>query len=223
MSLLTRRRMMGVKESGSILPSEYQQVEYIENESYAFINTGYTFTSDNARYKGALYKSARPASEQCVVGSSSFSGGAFKTMTELGLSSTNGRIFAFSSTSAGINGYANLYGNKVYFDAIFQTASPAKRLTISTDGSNETTETATGENNSIAGSICTIFSASLSQTLLTYKGRIYFLEVYDNNVLACSFVPCYRKSDGEVGMFDVIRNGFYTSVNSSKFTKGADV
>lgn len=205
------------------LPTEYQEVEYIENESTAFIKTGYTFTSNNARYKGALYKSERPASEQFVVGSGSYSGGAFKTMSELGLGSTNRRIFAFSNTSAGINGYANLYGNKVYFDAIFQTASPAKRLTISTDGSNETTETATGENNTIAGSICTIFSGSPTKSLLTYKGRIYFLEVYDNNLLVCSFVPCYRKQDGKVGLYDTVRNAFYYSPNSSNFTKGANV
>lgn len=217
---MNRRTMMAAKtKSSPRLPAEYQEVEYIENESTAFINTGYTFTSNNARYKGAFYKSAKPASEQCVVGSYSRQ----QAKTELGLSSTNGRIFAFSSTSAGINGYANLYGNKVYFDAIFQTASPAKSLTISTDGSNETTETATGENNSIAGSICTIFSASPTQSYLGYTGRIYFLEVYDNNLLVCSFVPCYRKVDGKVGLYDTVRNAFYNSPNSSNFTKGADV
>lgn len=219
---MNRRIMMATKTNSSPrLPAEYQEVEYIENESTAFINTGYTFTSNNARYKGALYKSARPASEQFVVGSGS--GGVIKTITELGLSSTNGRIFAFSSTSAGINGYANLYGNKVYFDAIFQTASPAKSLTISTDGSNETTETATGENDSIDGSICTIFSSSPTKSYLTYTGRIYFLEVYDDNLLVCSFVPCYRKEDGKVGLYDTVRNAFYYSPNSSNFTKGADV
>lgn len=217
---MNRRLMMVAKtKAAPRLPAEYQEVKYIENESDAFINTGYAFTSNNARYKGAFYIGAKPASEQFVVGSYSRQ----QSTTELGLSSTNGRIFAFSKTSAGINGYANLYGNKVYFDAIFQTTSPAKRLTISTDGSNETTETATGENNSIAGSICTIFSGSPTQSYLTYTGRIYFLEVYDNNLLVCSFVPCYRKQDGKVGLYDTVRNAFYYSPNSSNFTKGANV
>lgn len=217
---MNRRMMMAVKtKAAPRLPTEYQEVEYIENESTAFINTGYTFTSHNARYKGALYKSSKPNSEQFVVGSSV----GVSTRTELGLSSTNGRIFAFSSTSAGTNGYANLYGNKVYFDAVFQTGSPRKMLTISTDGSNETMETATGANASIVGSICSIFSSNLTGSSLTYKGRIYFLEVYDNNVLACSFVPCYRKEDGKVGMYDTVRNAFYYSPDSSNFTKGADV
>lgn len=221
---MNRRTMMAVKTGGHVprLPSEYQEVEYIENSSYAFINTGYTFASNNARYKGALYKSTRPSNEQFVVGSASLAGSSYKTWTELGLSSTNGRIFVYSQTSAGIT-YANLYGNKVYFDAIFQTASPAKRLTISTDGSNETTETATGENAVIAGSVCIMFSSVPNQSVVKYQGRIYFLEVYDNNVLACSFVPCYRKADGKVGMYDTVRNAFYYSPNSSNFIKGADV
>lgn len=218
---MNRRMMMTVKTGGYAprLPSAYQEVEYIANSSTAFINTGYTLTSNNARFKGAFYKAAKPSSEEFVTGS--YGGG--KTATELGLSSTSGRIFAYSTSSAGINDYANLYGNKVYFDAVFQTASPAKTLTISTDGSSETTATATGANTTITGSVILMFAGHPTQSQLKFTGRLYFLEVYDNNVLVHSFVPCYRKSDNKVGMYDMITNEFHTSYTSSSFEKGADV
>ena len=44
-----------------------------------------------------------------------------------------------------------------------------------------------------------------------------------NGVLICDLYPCYRKSDGIIGMYDVARNHFFTNVGTGSFTKGADV
>lgn len=37
------------------------------------------------------------------------------------------------------------------------------------------------------------------------------------------FVPCYRKSDGEIGMYDTVSKTFYTNAGTGTFLKGADV
>lgn len=48
--------------------------------------------------------------------------------------------------------------------------------------------------------------------------------VYDNQGnLICDLLPCYRKSDLEVGLYDVINNVFYPNAGSGTFTVGADV
>jgi hypothetical protein len=47
---------------------------------------------------------------------------------------------------------------------------------------------------------------------------------YDKNgKLKCDLIPCYRKSDGKVGMYDFIRKVFLTSANSLNFTAGDTV
>lgn len=49
-------------------------------------------------------------------------------------------------------------------------------------------------------------------------------EYYDkNDELICDLIPCYRKSDGEIGMYDVARKTFLTNVGTGTFKKGADV
>ena len=54
--------------------------------------------------------------------------------------------------------------------------------------------------------------------------RIAFFQYYDkNNTLICDLVPCYRKSDGVIGMYDLITNKLFTNVGTGSFTRGADV
>ena len=54
--------------------------------------------------------------------------------------------------------------------------------------------------------------------------RIGYFKYYDSSgVLICDLVPCYRKSDGVIGMYDLVRETFLTNVGSGTFTKGADV
>ena len=38
-----------------------------------------------------------------------------------------------------------------------------------------------------------------------------------------NFVPCYRKADNVIGMYDTITQQFYTNAGTGSFTKGADV
>ena len=53
--------------------------------------------------------------------------------------------------------------------------------------------------------------------------RIYYFKIYDNNNLVRDYVPCYRKDDGVIGLFDLQNLTFYENQGSGIFTKGADV
>ena len=57
----------------------------------------------------------------------------------------------------------------------------------------------------------------------TLKGRIYYCKIFEDGILVRRFVPCYRKSNGEIGMYDLVNNVFYTNKGSGTFTKGSDV
>lgn len=54
--------------------------------------------------------------------------------------------------------------------------------------------------------------------------RIKEFKYWDkNDELICDLVPCYRKSDSVIGMYDLVRNIFFTSEGTGAFTKGANV
>lgn len=51
-------------------------------------------------------------------------------------------------------------------------------------------------------------------------GKIYFLRMTENGILVRDFIPVKRKSDGMIGMYDLVGRKFYTSPNGVAFTGG---
>lgn len=57
-----------------------------------------------------------------------------------------------------------------------------------------------------------------------WRGKCYSctIKTPDGNIIG-HFVPCYRKSDGEIGLYNIITNTFCTKIGSGSFTKGANI
>ncbi len=55
------------------------------------------------------------------------------------------------------------------------------------------------------------------------SAKLYSVKLYKNNQLVRDFVPCYRKADTEIGLYDLVEWVFYTNDWSWSFTKGANV
>lgn len=53
-----------------------------------------------------------------------------------------------------------------------------------------------------------------------YKGKCYGVKISEGNQLVRHFIPVKRKSDGVIGMYDIIGRKFYTSPNGVAFTGG---
>jgi hypothetical protein len=52
---------------------------------------------------------------------------------------------------------------------------------------------------------------------------IYAHKIWENGTRVQDFVPCYRKADGVIGMYDLVTDTFFTNAGTGTFTKGADV
>ena len=50
--------------------------------------------------------------------------------------------------------------------------------------------------------------------------KLFNLKIYNDNVLVRDFIPCYRNSDNEVGLYDLVNNVFYTNQGTGAFTYG---
>jgi len=53
--------------------------------------------------------------------------------------------------------------------------------------------------------------------------KIFYCSVFINDVLVRDFIPCYRKVDGVIGMYDLVNNQFYTNNGTGVFVAGPKV
>lgn len=53
--------------------------------------------------------------------------------------------------------------------------------------------------------------------------RMYSWKMWDGGVLVRDMIPCYRKSDGVIGMYDTVSKQFFTNAGTGVFSKGEDV
>lgn len=56
-----------------------------------------------------------------------------------------------------------------------------------------------------------------------FYGDVYEVEVFHQDSSVVHLIPCYRKADNVIGMYDLVSETFYTSTTSGTFIKGADV
>ena len=52
---------------------------------------------------------------------------------------------------------------------------------------------------------------------------LYKQKIYKNTEILRDFVPCYRKSDDAVGLFDLVSNSFFNNEGSSPLLKGVEI
>ena len=53
--------------------------------------------------------------------------------------------------------------------------------------------------------------------------KISSFMVFKNNIEKINLIPCYRKSDNEPGLYDLVNDKFYTNNGTGTFIKGPDV
>ena len=57
-------------------------------------------------------------------------------------------------------------------------------------------------------------------TFNRYYTKIYSFKIYEGNNIVKDFVPCYRRADNVVGLYDQISKQFYENAGTGVFTKG---
>lgn len=70
-----------------------------------------------------------------------------------------------------------------------------------------------------------VFGSNTGGSLyLPWVGKIYDLEITEGSNIVMHLIPCYRKSDGKPGMWDMVSWQFFTNAGSgADFTVGPDV
>ena len=214
------------------LPKEYQEVEYLETHVQGYIDSGYAFTEPEFKVEFKYMKLESLNNNLFGV----------DTSTILGLGRLmHGHIF-------GQNVYCGNGGRPITFeegkqvlDKIYEgnvkivgTVADEQRLKLTINGGTDTY--LNSQTNFFAGCpmtdyvLATRFDAQGTADYF-FNGRFYYLRFFDSTgTMVRSFIPCYRKSDGEIGLYDLCGSicpqtgtPFYVNLGSGTFQKGADV
>jgi len=202
----------------SILPSGYTQVEYIETSGTQYIDTGYYLNSNNINIKTKIYTPSMPNEEQDILSNQDYTTGRFT----LGL--YNYHVFGYSRNAN--NGEANVDSS---------TFSGGQTLDIELDynwTTNKKTLIVNG-NTTTANYVWSIINSNRTIKVLrngaednpvvnAFIGKMYSMQIKVDNQLKFDFIPCYRNSDNEIGLYDLVGNQFYTNAGTGTFTKGSN-
>ena len=188
----------------SVIPNEYQEVSYIESDGYEYIDTGLKGTQNSSFDIHFMITSM--VNGRGIFGHyAGENGGCFYLYT-----SGNGNL------QYGYNGHSNV-GSALQANVDYQISSSGNKVTIN---GNEYSNLSSG--NFITAQNLILFNITGG----TYTGlpmRLYSFKLYDNNVLVRNFVPCYRRADNAIGLYDTVDGKFYTNEGTGSFSKGSDV
>ena len=192
------------------LPNEYQEVEYIKSTGTQWLDTGFIPNQDTRVVCEYQYHTKFDC----------FTFGARK--------SVNNDAFCFmaSGTNGGqmLTSY-NDSGNVILYEAKDYTRHKVdknKNLVYLDDVLVHTFPA--GQTFTVGGEL-EIFATYNGGTkgYLPSNLKMYYFKLYDNDVLIRDLVPCYRKNDNVVGMYDLVNGVFYTNQGTGQFEKGKDV
>ena len=196
------------------LPNTYQEVEYIESSGTQYINTGYKPTTENMVVE-CKFKLPNAINSLSLFGSNASSYPYF--LTPYHSDGYGDKVFKhWVGTNGGLIAIALNEINNVKYTINNGT------LTCNYNGSQTS--------GSYPGSIQSGYNIYIfgknnagSSAERSNGYTLYSFKLYDNNTLVRDFVPCYRKSDNVIGLFDLVNKVFYTNAGSGTFTKGNDV
>ena len=181
------------------IPSEYQEVEYIRFTGGQYIDTGIIPTNHTTEVK---FDFETYDNDEHLFGTESGYNYYHFTAYDNGYwwGRNNGQSNYFSWTT----GTHTL----VYNGNNYSVTLDGREI----DSGNEIAST----NNLLIG--------ERELTGVRLRGIIYYFKITDKTTgnVVRNFIPCYRKSDNEIGLYDTVNGTFYTNNGTGTFEKGED-
>ena len=194
----------------SIIDNRYQRVEYIESTGTQYIDTGVIPTIDTT----VECEIAQHTGDRFIYGSRTSATASDKHTFNF---STNNQIYPqlWSSNTDAISYRYNL-GDVVTIkngkDGAFVNGALVKSYTGVTFTESTLPMYLFGLN-----------TPAEVVTKRSFVGRIYFFKIWEKGTLIRDYVPCYRKSDGVIGLYEKVSGNFYTNAGTNSFIKGEDI
>lgn len=186
----------------SLVPTAYQEVEYLQSSGSQYIDTQVSGGSSSAyEIKFNPLGATATSFEQYLAG-------AQNSFPKLFCDSNHNTIYcstsgsdAFIANLANVDMVVSYDGAEIYLD-----------------GNQVVATTSAGW-----GSMTWYVFNAHGESQYKSSMRLYYLKMYTDDNLVRYFTPCYRISDSVAGLWDRVSETFLTNSGSGTFTVGADV
>lgn len=188
------------------IPEEYQKIEYIESTGTQYIDTGVIA-------KGTIGFEVAFFSNDKFTGSYPGYGSVFGARTGSAKNEIQVTTYSNSLNKRGTFRYGNeSYGANINLEVKNYISYLNNEYTVN-GIVYDIPRTTFNSNKNI-----TIFAVNNNGTVIQHGHvKLYSLKLYDNNILIRDFVPCFRISDGEIGLYDIVTKSFYINQGTEDF------
>ena len=195
------------------LPTEYQEVDYIQATGTQYIDTEYVLKSNNVKMELNAAWTGTTAGTFATYAGFMPSG----TTPRFGLHNYSSKIMhgmnATISVDKAVDKDMHLY--------VLVGNGSVQNLTI--DG---VTYAGSGAYSMSSNTLSmTLFARRTSASVVGnyMAAKIFRFKLWVDGQVVRHMLPCYRKSDNVIGMYDVIGKKFHINKGTGSFTKGANV
>ena len=202
-------------EAKANIPSEYEEVEYIESTGTQYIDTGFVPNSNSGFKTKIVFSGYSDGIDDFIIG--------------LRSNSNYGR-FAYTCTDFNNITFYCSFGTTTSSSYRYNSNMPTTEIIeceLNYKNSNTTiTQGVEGlltDKNNFVGEGLSFYLAGAynAKGIPKYKAmRQYKCELTQGTEVVRDFIPCYRKSDNEAGLYDLVNNTFYTNQGTGNFIVG---
>lgn len=207
-----RRRLMGLAALRQAKADDFVRVEYIENTSNAYINTG--IKSNGAVWSIDANIATTTLKNGYIIGSR----GTQSTRQWQAIYINNGHFATYAHMT--ISTYTDY---DVTENTKYHLEGTIKDLTVScdTDTFNITNDNQFRDNSNYLAIFNIAYVPNVSNA---FYGRIYSFKIYNaSGTLIRDYIPMYQISKDLYGLWDRVNEEFYTSPNGTKFIGGHQI
>lgn len=221
------------------LPSEYKEVEYIESNGTQYIDTE-IYGTEKTRID-ILYEYTSNATSSIILGNRIASKDR-EFLLGTSINSLPGYLFlgyrnsGISNNSTDYKDYNILINKNTKYRVFINSGlypspllKPSSNLilremykSVNVNGINYSVPIINENFNTfktldVFGGYASQYNFSLT------SAKIYSLKIYSGDILQRDFIPCYKVSTNEVGLYDIVSQRFFTNKGEGVFTKGNNV
>lgn len=197
----------------SQLPTEYQEVEYIESSGTQYINTGVIPTVHTGVKVKGHFASVQD-SDNIILGASDQT------------SFDDGRAYSVDSFPNKVYfAFGEMVGDPIGTITITQTKNKQYEYTLnymdSGKASVDTLQITLPTRTSVTSNVLYLFCLNGNGTAGYYAHfALGYLQITQGESVIHDYVPCYRKADNVAGLYDIVTGTFLTNAGSGTFAVG---
>lgn len=201
------KKSLYLQTAASILPDEYQEVEYIESTGTQWIDTNILINSDTNIEYDLSFKIKLQNNRVGIIGVEDF------WYNSLSINAfSNGFVFANSQYPNRMINYKD-----IALDTVYKVKVNKEEIFVNGNAGISLPDTNTPFSNKYVLMPHRIAGGT------RISSQYYYVKIIIDNVLVRDFIPCYRKSDNVIGMYDLVSNQFFTNQGTGDFIVGSNV